>query len=68
MLAREDNPSDVEATHCIAELSAALDSYIPEPTRTIDKPFRIDRERLLDQGPRHNGDRRRGGSLALPHR
>ncbi|MBU2524275.1 elongation factor Tu [Patescibacteria group bacterium] len=34
-----ENPSDPEATKCIQELLDALDSYIPEPVRELDKPF-----------------------------
>ena len=34
-----DNPKDEKANKCIAELLAAIDSYIPEPVRQIDKPF-----------------------------
>jgi elongation factor Tu len=34
-----DNPSDNEATKCIDELVAALDSYVPIPEREVDKPF-----------------------------
>ena len=34
-----DKPDDPEATKCIAELLAAVDAYIPEPTREVDKPF-----------------------------
>ena len=34
-----ENPGDAEATKCIQELMDALDSYIPEPERDIDKPF-----------------------------
>ena len=34
-----ENPSDPEATKCIQELLDALDSYIPEPVRDLDKPF-----------------------------
>ncbi len=34
-----DNPTDPEASKCIAELMDAIDSYIPEPTREVDKPF-----------------------------
>jgi elongation factor Tu len=33
------NPTDPEATKCIAELLAAVDSYIPQPVRQEDKPF-----------------------------
>jgi elongation factor Tu len=33
------NPKDAEKSKCIQELMDALDSYIPEPTREIDKPF-----------------------------
>jgi len=34
-----DSPEDPEATKCIAELLAAIDSYIPQPEREVDKPF-----------------------------
>ena len=33
------NPEDPEKTKCIQELMDAIDSYIPEPTRAVDKPF-----------------------------
>ena len=32
-------PGDAEATKCIMELMAAVDSFIPAPKRDIDKPF-----------------------------
>jgi len=34
-----NNPEDAEATKCIRELMEAVDTYIPTPTRDIDKPF-----------------------------
>jgi len=34
-----ENPNDPEATKCIQELLDALDSYIPDPKRELDKPF-----------------------------
>ncbi len=34
-----ENPEDEEATKCIKELIAAMDSYIPVPERDVDKPF-----------------------------
>ena len=34
-----NNPTDAEKTKSIQELMDALDSYIPEPVREIDKPF-----------------------------
>ncbi len=34
-----DNPGDETANACIGELMDALDSYIPEPERVVDKPF-----------------------------
>lgn len=34
-----DNPADPAASKCIVELMAALDSYIPNPSRSIDRPF-----------------------------
>jgi len=33
------HPDDPEKTKCIAELMDAIDKYIPEPVREIDKPF-----------------------------
>jgi elongation factor Tu len=38
-LAALEHPEDKEATKCIDELMEALDSYIPEPQRDVDKPF-----------------------------
>ena len=34
-----ENPTDAEATKCIAELMEAIDSHIPQPERALDKPF-----------------------------
>ncbi len=34
-----DNPKDPAANKCIGELMDAIDSYIAEPVREIDKPF-----------------------------
>jgi elongation factor Tu len=34
-----DDPGDPEKNKPIGELLAAIDSYIPEPTREVDKPF-----------------------------
>ncbi len=34
-----ENPKDPEASKCIDELMAAVDSYIPEPVRDVAKPF-----------------------------
>ncbi len=34
-----DNPKDAAANKCIGELMDAIDKYIPEPVRQIDKPF-----------------------------
>ncbi|RMH70996.1 MAG: elongation factor Tu [Gemmatimonadetes bacterium] len=34
-----ENPEDEEKTKCIQELMDALDSYIPEPERDVDRPF-----------------------------
>jgi elongation factor Tu len=36
-----DNPSDAEATRCITDLLDALDNYVPDPTRPVDRPFRM---------------------------
>ena len=64
-----DNPNDAEATRCISELLLALDSYIPNPTRAVDKPFRMSIENVysiegrgtvvtgvVDQGVIRTGD------------
>ena len=34
-----NNPDDAEANKCIFELMEAVDAYIPDPERDIDKPF-----------------------------
>ena len=34
-----DNPTDPAASKCIQDLLDAIDSYIPEPVRQMDKPF-----------------------------
>jgi elongation factor Tu len=34
-----DSPKDPEKTKCIQDLLDAVDSYIPEPMREVDKPF-----------------------------
>ncbi len=34
-----EHPEDPEANKCIGELLEAVDSYIPEPERIVDKPF-----------------------------
>jgi elongation factor Tu len=34
-----NNPGDADAAKCIGELMDAIDAYIPEPTREVDKPF-----------------------------
>jgi len=38
-LAAYNKPADPEASKCITELLAAVDAYIPQPTREEDKPF-----------------------------
>jgi len=38
-LAALENPDDEEKTKCIDELMDALDAFIPEPKRDLDKPF-----------------------------
>ena len=39
MKALEDGEPETENTKCIDELMDAIDNYIPEPKRDIDKPF-----------------------------
>jgi elongation factor Tu len=38
-LAALKDPGDAQANACIDELVAALDAYIPEPQRAVDRPF-----------------------------
>jgi elongation factor Tu len=38
-LAAMQNPKDPKARKCIEDLLNALDTYIPEPVREVDKPF-----------------------------
>jgi len=38
-LAAYNHPDDPEKTKCIDELLAAIDRYIPDPVRDIDRPF-----------------------------
>jgi elongation factor Tu len=38
-LAAYNAPTDPAATKCIQDLMDAIDSYIPEPARMVDKPF-----------------------------
>jgi elongation factor Tu len=42
-----ENPTDPEATKCIEELIKAVDAYIPEPVRDIDKPFLMEIEDIF---------------------
>ena len=68
-LAAGKNPSDDAANKCIDELMEALDSWIPEPKRALDKPFIMPIEDVfsisgrgtvvtgrVDQGKIHTGD------------
>jgi elongation factor Tu len=34
-----DHPADPEYSRCIGELLDALDSYVPDPVRAVEKPF-----------------------------
>jgi elongation factor Tu len=34
-----DHPADPDYSRCVGELLDALDAYIPEPMRAVDKPF-----------------------------
>lgn len=47
-----DNPSDKQATRCINELLAALDSSIPDPVRLVDRPFLMPIENVYAIGGR----------------
>ncbi len=64
-----EDPTNDEANKCIDELLAALDDTIPEPKRTLDRPFQMPIEDVfsisgrgtvvtgrVDQGVVHTGD------------
>jgi elongation factor Tu len=64
-----NDPADDAANQCIDELMDALDSYIPEPERALDKPFLMPIEDVfsitgrgtvvtgrIEQGVVHTGD------------
>jgi elongation factor Tu len=68
-LAAGKNPADDAPNKCIDELMDALDSWIPEPKRALDKPFIMPIEDVfsisgrgtvvtgrVDQGKIHTGD------------
>ena len=42
-----DSPDDDEVTGCITEMLDALDSYVPDPVRSVDKPFRMPIENVF---------------------
>ena len=65
-----DDPTSPDATACIAQLLAALDTYVPDPVREIDRPFRMPIENVfsiegrgtvvtgvVDQGALRPGDK-----------
>ncbi len=41
------NPGDAEASRCIHELLAALDSYVLDPIRALDQPFLMPIEKVF---------------------
>jgi len=64
-----ENPTDDEANKCVDELMEALDSYIPQPKRALDKSFLMPIEDVfsitgrgtvvtgrIEQGVVHTGD------------
>ncbi len=42
-----ENPGDAEATKCLEELIKAVDEYIPEPARDVEKPFLMEIEDIF---------------------
>lgn len=46
-MAAAENPSDPNAAACIDALLSALDSYIPDPVRSEDKPFQMPIENVF---------------------
>jgi elongation factor Tu len=57
------NPKDPAAAECITKLMEAIDSYIPEPQREIDKPFLMSVEDVFSikgRGPVATGRIERG--------
>ncbi len=74
-----ENPEDEAKTACIWELMEAIDSYIPEPERDIDKPFLMPVEDVfsisgrgtvatgrVERGVIHVGDESRSWGYARP--
>lgn len=47
-----EDPENPEATKCIHDLLKAVDSYIPEPVREMDKPFLMHIEDVFSIGGR----------------
>jgi len=69
-LAAMQNPKDATASKCIGELLDALDTYVPVPERSVDKPFLMPVEDVfsisgrgtvatgrIEQGVVHTGDK-----------
>ncbi len=42
-----DNPGDAQASRCIGELLATLDSYVPNPVRALIRPFLMPVEKVF---------------------
>jgi len=64
-----DNPADPAASKCISDLIAAIDSFIPQPTREEDKPFLMAIEDVFSiegRGTVATGRIERGQVLAKP--
>jgi elongation factor Tu len=69
-LAAMQNPKDATASKCITDLLEALDTYVPVPERSVDKPFLMPVEDVfsisgrgtvatgrIEQGIVHTGDK-----------
>ena len=52
----------------VMELMDAVDSYVPEPTRDLDKPFQMPIEDVFSITGRGHGGDRQGGAGGDPHR
>ncbi len=65
MKALEGDPAWQEK---ILELMAAVDEFIPEPQRDLDKPFLMPIEDVFTITGRGDGGDRQGGAGCDPHR
>ena len=59
---------DADAAAGVMALMEAVDSFVPEPTRDLDKPFLMPIEDVFSITGRGHGGDREGGAGGDPHR